>query len=176
MLSEPQVWFAYSAGERSHRFVGLFRAQAGAGDKDLWRFALLALRKRWAVPGRHVGVVSIEALPGIPFAGHSMLQHSPSGKPLFVHANMLKQLESLGYKVTKGATWALVRRFKFDGDEDDHNVEADHLANADMDGSALLPSHDPLIRRRAVLERGLRFGWGTCMSLSRWSLRPADET
>lgn len=50
------------------------------GDKDIFRFALLALRKRWAVPGRYVGV---GALPGPTasgsFCGLSKLtQHSPS--------------------------------------------------------------------------------------------------
>lgn len=46
------------------------------GDKDLFRWAMLALRKRWGVPGRWVGVA---ALPGSTqsgdHCGHTMLQY-----------------------------------------------------------------------------------------------------
>jgi hypothetical protein len=83
---------------------------------------MLALRKRWGVPGRYV---SVGALPrntmsgfcaffsSSPFfpsscltgpscvGGHTMLQNDHIGKPLFVHANLLKQIPS---GVGKGAS------------------------------------------------------------------------
>ena len=78
------------------------------GDKDLFRYALLMLRKRWAVPGRHVASASWSSDDEIRqqkgFCGHSMIQHDHEGQPLFVHANLLKRI--LGQFHPDGGTWA----------------------------------------------------------------------
>jgi alpha 1,2-mannosyltransferase len=53
------------------------------GDKDTFRFAFLALAKRWPVPGRYV---SAGALPSGTQSGelcsHTMLQNDHNGEPL----------------------------------------------------------------------------------------------
>ncbi|KAL8278623.1 hypothetical protein RQP46_008915 [Phenoliferia psychrophenolica] len=79
------------------------------GDKDMFRYSFLALRKRWAVPG----------MSG--FCGHTMLQADHVGRPLFVHANLLKQIPS---GVGKGYAWGRSRTmrnfkstFEHQGDE-----------------------------------------------------------
>lgn len=68
------------------------------GDKDLLRYAFLALRKRWAVPGR--GIASASWLSDMElgekkqgeFCGHTMMQSDDRGEPMFVHANLLKRI------------------------------------------------------------------------------------
>ena len=68
-------------------------------------YAFLALRKRWAVPARHLSTASWldkNALGGDKsdrFAGHTMLQYGLASevggnkpRPLFVHANLLKRI------------------------------------------------------------------------------------
>ncbi|GAA6052517.1 hypothetical protein JCM3770_003805 [Rhodotorula araucariae] len=86
MLRDWRFWFRFSDG-----------------DKDLFRYAFLALRKRWAVPARHLSSASWRDLDALGpanrarFAGHSMLQHGLAsedgdGRVLFVHANLLKRV------------------------------------------------------------------------------------
>jgi alpha 1,2-mannosyltransferase len=70
--------------------------QISDGDKDVFRYAMLALRKRWALPGRYLGATGLswDTLTG--YCGHTMLQHDVTGrrKPLelsvihFAHNSM----------------------------------------------------------------------------------------
>ena len=70
MLRDYQLWFTMSDG-----------------DKDIFRYATLALRKRWAIPGRHVGAGTyVEG--DRDFCGHSMIQFDDRGKTAFIHANV----------------------------------------------------------------------------------------
>lgn len=58
---------------------------------------MLALRKRWALPGRYVGVGGLpNGVPTGDFCGHTMEQYDHEGKPLFVHYNLMKQVR-LGF-------------------------------------------------------------------------------
>ncbi|KAK9894544.1 glycosyltransferase family 71 protein [Cystobasidium minutum MCA 4210] len=154
MLDDWQFWFHISDG-----------------DKDIFRFAFLALRKRWAVPGRYVGA---GALPGNTlsgFCGHTMMQHDHLGNPMFVHYNLLKQIPS---GVGRGYTWGRTRqtvlfnggRPEAEGGEGSGDVEADMIANAAADGTAILPAPAG-VRYRAALERGLytRFHGGVTSAL-----------
>lgn len=85
------------------------------GDKDLFRYAFLALRKplRWAVPGRHLASASVAGSGALineqdSFCGHTMMQHDHEGEPLFVHANLLKRiLGQFGIGNTWGSTLQL---------------------------------------------------------------------
>ncbi|KAH8929995.1 glycosyltransferase family 71 protein [Atractiella rhizophila] len=152
------------------------------GDKDAFRYAFLALRKRWAVPGRYVaaGALPFDAMSG--FCGHTMLQHDHFGKPLFVHQNLLKQIPS---GVGRGAAWGRSRSLKtFSSnttllfapspsssfpsssslldvsetleEDEDMDVDADHLANADGDGRGIVRHKRLGVRRRAAGERGVK--------------------
>lgn len=80
--------------EFSTRTDSYFCHSFSDGDKDMFRFAFLALRKRWAVPGRYVSVGALPSNTMTGFCGTTMLQHDHLGKPLFVHANLLKQIPS----------------------------------------------------------------------------------
>ncbi|GAA5992174.1 hypothetical protein JCM11641_007787 [Rhodosporidiobolus odoratus] len=150
------------------------------GDKDMFRFAFLALRKRWGVPGRYVTVGALPRNTMSGFCGHTMLQNDHLGKPLFVHANLLKQIPS---GVGKGYAWGRHRQLRtppsslslqdveaatsFQLEEEDpmtdDDVDCDMLANAGNDGFALgaVPDGPPgwRIRRRAVMEKGVRAGF-----------------
>ncbi|GAA5982409.1 hypothetical protein JCM11641_006974 [Rhodosporidiobolus odoratus] len=92
MLKSWKFWFAFSDG-----------------DKDLFRYALLLLRKRWAVPSLPLSPASwldrsvLGPENHNKFAGHTMLQYglaseahargqSGGGRVLFVHANLLKRI------------------------------------------------------------------------------------
>lgn len=69
MLEEWPLWFNFSDGASAARSArsarspplpssladGISLAPLLPGDKDVFRFAFLALRKRWGVPGRFVG-------------------------------------------------------------------------------------------------------------------------
>lgn len=130
--------------------------QISDGDKDVFRYAMLALRKRWALPGRYLGAAGLswDTLSG--FCGHTMLQHDTLGRPIFVHMNLLKQIPS---GIRRGTTFQRTRTVKVQliGNETeiDHGVEADMLANADETGKAIIEAPAP-VRRRAALERGLK--------------------
>ncbi len=91
MLEHHSYFFYFSDGDsewpmmlRGNLFIHTLTMLDPA--EDIFRWALLALRKRWAVPGRWVGVA---ALPGATASGdhcgHTMLQHDAWGAPLFVH-------------------------------------------------------------------------------------------
>ena len=70
MLRDYKLWFTMSDG-----------------DKDIFRYAALALRKRWAVPGRHVGAATWSE-GDRDFCGHSMIQFDDRGQTAFIHANV----------------------------------------------------------------------------------------
>lgn len=59
---------------------------------------MLALRKRWAIPGRPVSPASwsdtglLGAANEGKFCGHTMIQSDAEGEPAFVHANLLKRI------------------------------------------------------------------------------------
>ncbi|PLW11897.1 hypothetical protein PCANC_15616, partial [Puccinia coronata f. sp. avenae] len=150
---------------------------------DVFRYAMLALRKRWALPGRYLGATGLswDTLTG--YCGHTMLQHDVTGRPIFIHMNLLKQIPS---GITRGTTFKRTRtvNIKLIGNETemDHGVEADMLANADDTGKAILDAPAP-VRRRAALERGLQpflHGGGNtaiCADIS-WKdpgLRPTED-
>ncbi|KIJ26403.1 glycosyltransferase family 71 protein, partial [Sphaerobolus stellatus SS14] len=80
------------------------------GDKDVFRFAFLSLRKRWALPGRYVGGGGLPrgTLSG-DFCAHTMQQYDNAGKPFFVHYNLLKQIPSGVYR---GFTWGRTKQVK----------------------------------------------------------------
>ncbi|GJJ14446.1 hypothetical protein Clacol_008710 [Clathrus columnatus] len=160
MLTDWQYWFYFSDG-----------------DKDVFRFAMLALRKRWALPGRYVGGGGLpRATLSGDFCAHTMQQYDHLGRPLFIHYNLLKQIPSGVYL---GFTWGRTKQvaaypygngitsnytsFPPSGHvpypdpivRDATDVEADMLANADDDGWTIYPGTEE-VRRRAALERGIR--------------------
>ncbi|GEM10957.1 alpha 1,2-mannosyltransferase, glycosyltransferase family 71 protein [Rhodotorula toruloides] len=153
------------------------------GDKDIFRFAFLALRKRWGVPGRYVSVGALPRDTISGFCGHSMLQNDHLGKPLFVHANLLKQISS---GVGKGFAWGRHRQLrtppsslslqgrpltpshKLELEEPltDDDVDCDMVADVGYDGFPVrgrerVKGHpqEARIRRRAVWEKGIRAGF-----------------
>ncbi|POY72267.1 hypothetical protein BMF94_4701 [Rhodotorula taiwanensis] len=152
------------------------------GDKDMFRFAFLALRKRWAVPGRYVSVGALPRDTMSGFCGLTMLQNDHVGRPMFVHYNLLKQVSS---GVGRGFAWGRHRqvrtppsslslqgpaaeagnsrdRERIDPLRDD-DVDCDMLANARNDGYAMdrvgMDEVGWRTRRRAVWEKGIRSGF-----------------
>ncbi|KAK4046908.1 hypothetical protein OIO90_006390 [Microbotryomycetes sp. JL221] len=163
------------------------------GDKDMFRFAFLALRKRWGLPGRYIGVGALPRNSMTGFCGHTMLQHDHLGRPLFVHANLLKQIPS---GIGPGYAWGRTKSFRLTPNsftlpsfeskqmpEDliDLDVDADMLTNVQNDGLALNKEASPAIRRRAVIEKGLRpffhGGWvsALCIDVKWEDPRTGDE-
>ncbi|GAA5969200.1 hypothetical protein JCM8115_004315 [Rhodotorula mucilaginosa] len=153
------------------------------GDKDMFRFAFLALRKRWAVPGRYVSVGALPRDTMSGFCGLTMLQNDHLGRPMFVHYNLLKQVTS---GVGRGFAWGRHRQVrtppstltlqgpigsagnsreleeKLDPLRDD-DVDCDMLANAGNDGYSIervgRDERGWRTRRRAVWEKGIRAGF-----------------
>ncbi|GAA6021382.1 hypothetical protein JCM10207_002029 [Rhodosporidiobolus poonsookiae] len=171
------------------------------GDKDMFRFAFLALRKRWGVPGRYVSVGALPRATLSGFCGVTMLQNDHIGRPLFVHANLLKQVPS---GVGKGNAWGRHRQVRtppsalslaglktstsFALEEEDpmmdDDVDCDMLANAGNDGKALGEVADGpagwRIRRRATMEKGIRAGfhggWNSALCIDyHWDDPRSDE-
>jgi len=130
--------------------------QISDGDKDVFRYAMLALRKRWALPGRYLGAAGLSWNTLSGYCGHTMLQHDVMGRPIFIHMNLLKQIPS---GISRGTTFKRTRtvNVKLTGNETemDYGVEADMMANADETGQAIMEAPAP-VRRRAALERGLQ--------------------
>ncbi|BFZ55488.1 hypothetical protein PYCC9005_002529 [Savitreella phatthalungensis] len=101
------------------------------GDRESFRIACLALGVKWAGPGRMMAMggvdapehpgghwnleiagIDIEGPPeGAHTGGHTMLQADPSGKWLFVHANLIKHVH---LSRANEVTWARVTRLKQD--------------------------------------------------------------
>ncbi|BGP35340.1 hypothetical protein JCM10296v2_007176 [Rhodotorula toruloides] len=176
------------------------------GDKDIFRFAFLALRKRWGVPGRYVSVGALPRDTISGFCGHSMLQNDHLGKPLFVHANLLKQISS---GVGKGFAWGRHRQLRtpssslslqghpltpshkleLDDPLTDDDIDCDMIADVGYDGfpergRERVEGHpqEVRIRRRAVWEKGIRAGFrgggmfALCIDIRFDDPRSDDET
>ena len=91
MLEDWQFWYYFSDG-----------------DKDVFRFSFLALRKRWALPGRWVGAAGLPSgTASGEFCAHTMQQYDASGEPAFVHYNLLKQIPS---GVGRGYSWGRTKQ------------------------------------------------------------------
>ncbi|TNY23116.1 family 71 glycosyltransferase [Rhodotorula diobovata] len=154
------------------------------GDKDMFRFAWLALRKRWGVPGRYVSVAALPRNTLSGFCGHTMLQHDHLGKPLFVHANLLKQIpsgpDSLSLDDMGTSTYTSSRAREAIEPLVDEGVDCDMLADVRDDGTSLGGTASPRVRRRAVMEKGIRAGfhggWNTALCIdTRWDDPRSDE-
>lgn len=136
---------------------------------------MLALRKRWAVPGRWVGAAAFPSgTASGEFCSHTMLQHDSWGEPLFVHYNLLKQIPS---GIGRGFSWGRTKQMPLfntfpatpatarlgepeEKPEDDDrpglgDVDCDMLADADEYGVARAPAKE-MIMRRAARERGIK--------------------
>ncbi|BGP38267.1 hypothetical protein JCM10450v2_002209 [Rhodotorula kratochvilovae] len=163
MLRDWRFWFRFSDG-----------------DKDLFRYAFLALRKRWAVPARHLSSGSwrdpnaLGSANSHKFAGHSMMQYGLAseeggrdGRVMFVHANLLKRV--LG-DLHKGNTFGRTLRLRHppssasssSASSEPFILTADSLANTSpltgLGLSSLSPSAPETPRwvcERALLARGL---------------------
>ncbi|WVR04521.1 hypothetical protein IAU60_001525 [Kwoniella sp. DSM 27419] len=180
MLENHQFWFYFSDG-----------------DKDIFRWALLALRKRWAVPGRWVGAAALPSgTASGEFCAHTMLQHDSWGEPLFVHYNLLKQIPS---GVGRGYSWGRTKQLPLfntwpatpatarlgepeskPADDDAPglgDIDCDMLADADENGKARAAAKE-MIMRRAARERGVKVryhgGWisALCIDLDYIDPRP----
>jgi alpha 1,2-mannosyltransferase len=91
MLIDWQYWYYFSDG-----------------DKDVFRFAFLGLRKRWALPGRYVGAAGLPSgTASGDFCSHTMQQFDNAGRPAFVHYNLLKQIPS---GVGRGFSWGRTKQ------------------------------------------------------------------
>lgn len=91
MLEDWEYWYYFSDG-----------------DKDVFRFSFLALRKRWGLPGRWVGAAGLPTgTPSGDFCAHTMLQYDAGGVPAFVHYNLLKQIPS---GVGRGYSWGRTKQ------------------------------------------------------------------
>ncbi|RSH83812.1 hypothetical protein EHS25_005427 [Saitozyma podzolica] len=183
MLVQHEWWFWFSDG-----------------DKDIFRWAMLALRKRWAVPGRWVGAAALPSgTASGDFCAHTMLQHDSWGEPLFVHYNLLKQIPS---GIGRGFSWGRTKQLPLFNtfpaspatarlgepeskpeDEDKPglgDVDCDMLADADEFGVARSPAKE-MIMRRAVRERGVKTkyhgGWisALCIDLEYIDPRPQSR-
>lgn len=144
------------------------------GDKDIFRWATLSLRKRYGVPGRWVGGGALPRDSATGFCCHTMMQSDAWGAPLFVHYNLLKQIPS---GVGLGFTWGQTKQMPlFDTfpatpatarlgeplerpNDDDRrglgDIDNDMLADADEYGIARAPAKE-MIMRRAARERGAK--------------------
>ncbi|WVQ97918.1 hypothetical protein IAU59_005035 [Kwoniella sp. CBS 9459] len=183
MLERHEFWFYFSDG-----------------DKDIFRWALLALRKRWAVPGRWVGAAALPSgTASGDFCAHTMLQHDSWGEPLFVHYNLLKQIPS---GVGRGFSWGRTKQMplfntwpatpatarlgepEYKPSDDDKpglgETDCDMLADADENGRARAEAKE-MIMRRAARERGIKVryhgGWisALCIDLDYIDPRPEER-
>ncbi|WRT64911.1 uncharacterized protein IL334_001850 [Kwoniella shivajii] len=183
MLENHEFWFYFSDG-----------------DKDIFRWALLALRKRWAVPGRWVGAAALpRGTASGEFCAHTMLQHDSWGEPLFVHYNLLKQIPS---GVGRGFSWGRTKQLPLFNtwpatpatarlDEPEHkpgddnkpglgDIDCDMLADAREDGTARKEAKE-MVMRRAARERGVKVkyhgGWisALCIDLDYIDPRPENR-
>ncbi|WWD22183.1 hypothetical protein CI109_106674 [Kwoniella shandongensis] len=183
MLENHEFWFYFSDG-----------------DKDIFRWALLALRKRWAVPGRWVGAAALPSgTASGDFCSHTMLQHDSWGEPLFVHYNLLKQIPS---GVGRGFSWGRTKQLPLfniwpatpatarlgepatkPADDEKRglgDVDCDMLADAGEDGKARSEAKE-MIMRRAARERGVKVkyhgGWisALCIDLDYIDPRPKSR-
>ncbi|GHJ88582.1 hypothetical protein NliqN6_4984 [Naganishia liquefaciens] len=160
------------------------------GDKDIFRWALLALRKRWGVPARWVAASALAGNTASGWCGHTMTQFDAYGDPLFIHYNLMKQIPS---GIGRGFSWGRMKQMPLFNafpperkhahahelsysDHDLHlpgigDTDCDMLADADDEGYARAPAREE-IRRRAARERGVKAnfhgGWisALCIDLN----------
>ncbi|KAI8443095.1 hypothetical protein BY996DRAFT_6428199 [Phakopsora pachyrhizi] len=104
---------------------------------------MLALRKKWALPGRYLGAAGLSWNTLTGYCGHTMLQHSPEGRPGISRGSTFKQTRTVDAKLLSNETVM------------DYGVEADMLAIADETGKAIIESPGP-VQRRAALEQGIK--------------------
>ena len=183
MLENHEWWFYFSDG-----------------DKDIFRWAMLALRKRWGVPGRWVGAGALPSgTASGEFCAHTMMQHDSWGEPLFVHYNLMKQIPS---GIGRGFSWGRTKQLPLfnlwpatpatarlgepeDKPVDDDlpglgDIDCDMLADADETGRARKPAKE-MIMRRAIREQGAKAkyhgGWisALCIDLEYVDPRPAER-
>ncbi|BEI87245.1 hypothetical protein CcaverHIS002_0705910 [Cutaneotrichosporon cavernicola] len=183
MLSRHEQYFKYSDG-----------------DKDIFRWALLMLRKRWAVPGRYVAAGSFPQDVETGYCGHTMIQHDSYGAPFTIHWNLLKQ--HYPAFTALGTTWGRSKQLPMfntwpatpatarlnepvdkPNDTDRRglgDIDCDMLADADEAGHARAPAKE-MIMRRAVREQGVNSFWhggnGSpfCLGLDYSDIRPQSR-
>ncbi|KAL1921953.1 uncharacterized protein VTP21DRAFT_10595 [Calcarisporiella thermophila] len=76
------------------------------GDKDTFRFAWKALEQPYHMMPHFVAAAGVKV--GDRWCGHSMLQHGDDGKPLFIHANLMKITDR---RVLGDHPWQGVKRY-----------------------------------------------------------------
>ncbi|WP_316828773.1 hypothetical protein [Pedobacter miscanthi] len=76
------------------------------GDKDTFKFAWLARKKKYYMIDGFPGVCGYDK-DGV-FLGNTLVQHTPSGRALFFHRNLLKWDVTL----TNECVWSRVKRFR----------------------------------------------------------------
>lgn len=76
------------------------------GDKDTFRFAWLALKRTFYFVEHEVASCGYIDSNGV-FIGHTMVQHTPDGRILFLHRNLLKWDETDGCR----ETWEMIKKF-----------------------------------------------------------------
>ncbi|GAA95870.1 glycosyltransferase family 71 protein [Mixia osmundae IAM 14324] len=117
---------------------------------DAFRFALLALRKRWAVPGKAFGLLHSASRSGS--CRQALLHYDHRGLPIFAHLGLSPVKNLTEQAVWNRATFMDVGRER----STDLDIDADHLVDAALDGSTQTTRHDqPVLRSRAALELGL---------------------
>lgn len=117
---------------------------------------MLALRKRWTVPGAYIGSASWGPERDAIYCSHTLIQMDHLGDPLFVHANAVKKLpENVPFSNTSKAyqIWGFQKRAALKSTEP---LDCDHLANVDRLGNGIKRAEQPESRRRAALEFGIR--------------------
>ncbi|KAL8278621.1 hypothetical protein RQP46_008913 [Phenoliferia psychrophenolica] len=137
------------------------------GDKDLFRFSFLALRKRWAVPGRYVGVGGLPDNDMWGFCGHTMVQPDHRGRPMFVHANMIKQIPD--GEVHEGFAWGqskVMRAFRFDEPRTDDERAAAWIAKAGSEPDIALKEFDDSLTRSSD---GVEILWRDPLKTVSWA-------
>jgi hypothetical protein len=81
------------------------------GDKDTFQYAWQALNAPFYRIKTFVGMGGI--MINNQFCGHSMLQYMDGfNQPLFIHANLMKQIPKKVFTTTKERPWHLVQRYK----------------------------------------------------------------
>ncbi|BGP14209.1 hypothetical protein JCM10213v2_002152 [Rhodosporidiobolus nylandii] len=122
------------------------------GDKDCFRYALLLLRKRWAVPSLPLSPASWRETDVLGpdnegrFAGHTMLQYGLAseeggerGRAMFAHANLLKRVVSTD--IQQGNTWGRTLHLRLPSTSSSRTVPSSSAASA----SSASPSPSPFI-------------------------------
>lgn len=157
MLTDWQYWFYFSDG-----------------DKDVFRFAMLALRKRWALPGRYVGGGGLpRGTPSGDFCAHTMQQYDHEGRPLFIHYNLLKQIPSGVYL---GYTWGRTKQIASYPTGNGLTLDTNHTSASSNPSSSTppkgyVPYPDPAIRKADDVEADMLANADD----NGWTIYPGNE-